>query len=93
LFKMLKTEGPPGAKLIARMTGSIHMHEEMRTYVRVNVTRQNGSYLAEPVSASGASLLSTLTKSNGMVIVDNKSKLSKGQKVEVIPLRNIVGVS
>lgn len=93
LFKMLKTEGPPGAKLIARMAESIHMHEEMRTYVRVNVVRHNGSYLAEPVSASGASLLSTLTKSNGIVIVDNKSKLNKGQKVEVIPLRNIIGAS
>lgn len=93
LFKMLKTGGPPGASLIARMAGDIHMHEEMRTFVRVNVVRHNGSYLAEPVSASGASLLSTLTNSNGMVIVDNKSKLTKGEKVEVIPLRNMIGIS
>jgi molybdopterin molybdotransferase len=90
LFKMLKTAGPPRAKLIARMAAGIHMHEEMRTFVRVNVVRRNGSYFAEPVSASGASLLSTLTNSNGMVIVDNKSKLTKGEKVEVIPLRNII---
>jgi molybdopterin molybdotransferase len=89
LFKMLKTGGPPRAKLIARMAASMHMHEEMRTFVRVNVVKHNGSYLAEPVSASGASLLSTLTNSNGMVIVDNKSKLAKGERVEVIPLRNI----
>jgi len=93
LLKMLKTEGPPRAKLIARMAASINMHEEFRTFVRVNVVRHNGSYLAEPVSASGASLLSTLTKSNGIVIVDNKSKLAKGEKVEVIPLRNVIGVS
>lgn len=89
LFKMLKTGGPPRAKLIAKMAASMHMHEEMRTFVRVNVVKHNGSYLAEPVSASGASLLSTLTNSNGMVIVDNKSKLAKGERVEVIPLRNI----
>jgi len=89
LFKMLKTEGPPTAKLIARMTGSINMHQEMRTFLRVKVQRRNGAYLAEPISASGASLLSTLTNSNGIVIVENKSKLSKGEKVEVIPLRNI----
>lgn len=93
LFKMLKTEGPPIAKLIARMSGTINMHQEMRTFVRVKVQRRNGAYFAEPVSASGASLLSTLTNSNGLVIVDNKSKLNKGEKVEVIPLRNIVGVS
>lgn len=93
LLKMLKTEGPPMAKLIARMAAGIHMHQEMRTFVRVNVVKTNGIYLAEPVSASGASLLSTLTNSNGMVIVDNKSKLAKGEKVEVIPLRNIVQIS
>ncbi|MFQ5970424.1 MAG: gephyrin-like molybdotransferase Glp [Nitrososphaerales archaeon] len=93
LFKILKTEGPPKGKLIARMAGSIHMHEEMRTFVRVNVVRHNGAYFAEPISASGASLLSTLTNSNGMVIVDKKNKLTKGEKVEVIPLRNIVGIS
>jgi len=92
LLKMLKTEGPPGAKLIARMGGSINMHEEMRTFVRVNVQRRNGTYYADPVSASGASLLSTLTNSNGIVVVDNKEKLNKDEEVEVIPLRNIVGV-
>ncbi len=89
LLKMLKTEGPPRAKLIAKMTAPMRMHQEMRTFVRVNVVKSNGLYLAEPVSASGASLLSTLTNSNGIVIVDNKSKLAKGEKVEVIPLRNI----
>ncbi|MFQ5940900.1 MAG: gephyrin-like molybdotransferase Glp [Nitrososphaerales archaeon] len=93
LLRMLKTEGPPGAKLIARMESGINMHQEMRTFVRVKVQRRNGAYFAEPVSASGASLLSTLTYSNGMVIVDNKSKLAKGEYVEVIPLRNMVGVS
>ena len=89
LFRMLKTDGPPGAKLIARMTSSINMHEEMRTFVRVKVERRNGNYYAEPISASGASLLSTLINSNGLVIVDNKSKLDKGEEVEVVPLRNI----
>jgi len=93
LLRMLKTEGPPIAKLIARMGGSINMHQEMRTFVRVKVHRQNGAYVAEPISASGASLLSTLTNSNGIVIADNKSKLVKGEKVEVIPLRNIIGIS
>ncbi|MGH9922955.1 MAG: molybdopterin molybdotransferase MoeA, partial [Nitrososphaerales archaeon] len=89
LLKMLETEGPPGAKLIARMGSSIRMHEEMRTFVRVKVQRRSGIYYADPVSASGASLLSTLTNSNGIVIVDNKDKLDKDEEVEVIPLRNI----
>ena len=93
LFKMLQTEGPPSANLVAKMRKGISVHKNMRTCVRVKVVRKgNGSssyYLADPVSASGASLLSTLTNSNGMVIVDNKNRLRRGEKVEVIPLRNI----
>jgi molybdopterin biosynthesis enzyme len=86
---MLKTQGPPEAKLIARMGDNISVHNKFRTFVRVNVVKQNGSYLAMPISASGASLLSTLTKSNGIIIVENNTRLSKGKKAEVILLRNI----
>jgi molybdopterin molybdotransferase len=96
LLKMLRTNsrGPFTSKLIAEMGATINVHENFRTFVRVNVVRHNGLYIADPVSASGPSLLSTLTRSNGMVIVDNNSKLAKGKKVEVILLRNhIVGDS
>jgi molybdenum cofactor synthesis domain-containing protein len=96
LLKMVRTNsgGPFTSKLIAKMADTINVHENFRTYVRVNVIRHDGLYMAEPVSASGAGLLSTLTTSNGMVIVDNGSKLVKGKKVEVILLRNnVVGVS
>lgn len=94
LLKMLQTEGPSKIHLIARMSKSITVHKNMRTFVRVNVTKKidsanKGNYVAEPISATGARLISTLTNSNGMVIVDNKNKLKKGEKVEVIPLRNI----
>jgi len=92
ILKMLATDGPITAKLIARMASNTHTFKDFRTFVRVQVVRHNGSYLAKPVSAAGASLLSTLTMSNGMIIVDNdSSKLVKGKRVEVIPLRNIVG--
>ena len=92
ILKILATDGPITAKLIAKMASNIHTFKKFRTFVRVQVVRDNGSYLAKPVSATGASLLSTLTMSNGMIIVDNDSnKLVKGKRVEVIPLRNIVG--
>jgi molybdopterin molybdotransferase len=92
ILKILTTEGPIRAKLIARMTSGINTFKKFRTFVRVQVVDRNGSYLAKPVSAADASLLSTLTKSNGMVIVDNNNtKLVKGKRVEVILLRNIVG--
>jgi molybdenum cofactor synthesis domain-containing protein len=92
ILKILKTEGPITTKIIATMASNINTFKNFRTFVRVQVVRNNGSYLAEPISATGASQLSTLTKSNGMIIVDNNdSKLMKGKRVEVIPLRNISG--
>lgn len=95
LFKILQTEGPPRANLVAKIRKSIVVHKNMRTFVRVNVVKMKNAggsyYAAYPVSASGASLLSTLTNSNGMVIVDNKDSLRRGEKVEVIPLRSIAG--
>jgi molybdenum cofactor synthesis domain-containing protein len=92
ILRILTTEGPITTKLIAKITSNINTFKRFRTFVRVQVVRNNGCYLAEPISAAGASLLSTLTKSNGMIIVDNNSsKLVKGKRVEVIPLRNIVG--
>jgi molybdopterin molybdotransferase len=93
ILQMLKTRGPPEAKLIARMGSNISVHNDFRTFVRVKVVKRNDSYLAMPISASGASLLSTLTKSNGIIIVENKTRLLKGKKVDVILLRNIAGVS
>jgi molybdenum cofactor synthesis domain-containing protein len=92
ILKILTTEGPITTKLIATMASNINTFKNFRTFVRVQVVRNNGSYLAEPISAAGASLLSTLTKSNGMIIVENNdSKLIKGKRVQVIPLRNIGG--
>lgn len=93
LFKILQTEGPPRATLVAKMRKSIATHKDMRTFVRVKVVRIKNSggsyYAADPISASGASLLSTLTNSNGMAMVDNKSRIRRGEEVEVILLRNI----
>jgi molybdopterin molybdotransferase len=92
ILKILTTKGPITTKLIATMASNINTFKNFRTFVRVQVVRNNGSYLAEPISAAGASLLSTLTKSNGMIIVENNdSKLIKGKRVQVIPLRNIGG--
>jgi molybdopterin biosynthesis enzyme len=58
--------------------------------------RRHGCFFAEPVSAAGASLLSTLAYSDGIVIAKYNSKghqreymLDKGQDVEVILLKEV----
>jgi molybdopterin biosynthesis enzyme len=94
---MLKTNGPPIASQVAKLTTNVKLHKGMTTFVRVRVIRHHGCFFAEPVSAAGASLLSTLAYSDGIVIAkDIDSRLDrdhhilhKGKDVEVILLKDI----
>lgn len=55
-----------------------------KTYVRVRVTLKNGDLFAEPVSAKGSGSISTMTQSNGYVIVpENREGVSEGEIVVV----------
>ena len=68
----------------AVMTKKIASALGRRTFVRVRVTRKDCEYSAEPVSARGSSLISTMTNSNGFVIVPkNREGLAEGETVTV----------
>lgn len=97
LSKLLGTRGPVRAKLRVEMAESISIHKDFLTLVRVLVYRQNDVLLAKPISASGPSLISTLTNSNGIVIANSRithsTKLKKGEIVEVSLFKNILEVT
>src|SRR5919109_997298 len=91
LYNILKTNGPPVARQVAKLTSNVKLHKGMTTFVRVRILRRHGCFFAEPVSAAGASLLSTLAYSDGIVVAkynnrrpQRKGMLHKGQNVEVI---------
>jgi molybdopterin molybdotransferase len=66
--------------LRARMTRRLTTGLGRRTFVRVRVLQQNAEYFAEPVSAKGSSLISTMTKSSGYVVVpQNQEGLEEGE--------------
>jgi molybdenum cofactor synthesis domain-containing protein len=93
LQDILGINGTPEGKVTAKMTKAIKLHDGVRTFLRVKlVTKRDNHrtvhYFAEPVSATGASLLSTLIHSDGFIIVDKKNSLRKGEKVNVTMLRN-----
>lgn len=97
LLKMLGTNGLPQAKVTAKMASGIKLHIGMQTFLRVKLksaTDKKGElqYIAEPVSIAAASIQRTLTGSDGVVIA-NKSRLVKGQKVEVLLLRALKSAS
>ena len=102
LYEILKTKGPPVAKQVAKLTCNVKLHKGMTTYLRVRMLKRRGCFFAKPISAAGASLLSTLAYSDGLVIVknnknnDNKRRssgdgdmLHKGQDVKVILLKDV----
>ena len=70
--------------LEARMTRRIATSLGRRTFVRVRVIQRSGGPIAEPVSARGSSLISTMTKSNGYTVVpEDREGLEKGETVVV----------
>ncbi len=55
-----------------------------KTYVRVRVLMKKGELIAEPVSAKGSGSISTMTQSNGYVVVpENREGINEGETVVV----------
>jgi molybdopterin molybdotransferase len=82
MLGMNKTESRPMLKaILARRVASVLGR---KTYVRVLVTLKGGEFIAEPVSAKGSGSISTMTQSNGFVIVpENREGMSEGETVVV----------
>jgi len=68
------------ARLAKRVTSVLGR----KTYVRVHVTQRNGVLIAEPVSAKGSGSISTMTMSNGYLIVpENREGVTEGEAVTI----------
>lgn len=68
------------ARLAKRVTSVLGR----KTYVRVHVTQKNGELIAEPVSAKGSGSISTMTMSNGYLIVpENREGVTEGETVTI----------
>ena len=82
LLGMAETEPRPVLKaVLARRVASALGR---KTYVRVRVTLKEGEFYAEPVSAKGSGSISTMTQSNGFVVVpENREGVSEGEPVIV----------
>jgi molybdopterin molybdotransferase len=82
MIRLRKEESRPMLK--ARMTKRIATTLGRKTFVRVNVFQQDGEFFAEPISARGSGTISTMTRSNGYVIVpENREGLEKEEMVSV----------
>jgi molybdopterin molybdotransferase len=74
------------ARLSRRVAGALGR----RVYLRVLVSRKGEEFYAEPIRVTGSSLLSTMTKANGYVIIpENREGLEEGETVLVYIFDNI----
>jgi molybdopterin molybdotransferase len=82
LLGMEKTEPRPLVKAV--LSRRVASALGRKTYVRVRVTLRNGEFFAEPISAKGSGSISTMTSSNGfMVVPENREGVSEGESVIV----------
>jgi molybdopterin molybdotransferase len=88
MLGLKKTE--PRPVLRARMTRRIVTTLGRKNLVRVRVLQKDDEFLAEPVSARGSSLISTMTKANGYVVAqENVEGLEEGNIVPVHMFDNL----
>jgi len=81
---MLATNSLPRPVVRAKLTRRVAGVLGSRTYIRVRVHELESNAYAEPVSISGAGILSSLVKSNGFIIVpENVEGYEEGESVEV----------
>jgi molybdopterin molybdotransferase len=74
----------------ARTTKRVSTVLGRKTFVRVHVSQRSGEFFAEPISTRGSSLISTMTKANGYVVVpENREGLEKGEIVSVHLFDNV----
>jgi molybdopterin molybdotransferase len=83
MLGMSKEELRPVLKAV--MTRKVATALGRKTFVRVRVIERNGQLYAEPVSTRGSGAISTLTRSNGFVVVpENREGVKEG---ELVPVR------
>lgn len=78
------TETEPRPMLKATLSRRVASALGRKTYVRVRVTSKQGEFIAEPVSTKGSGSISTMTQSNGFLVVpENREGVSEGETVMV----------
>jgi molybdopterin molybdotransferase len=71
-------------KILAHASQKIPSAVGRTDFVRVKLLRTDRGYYAEPVRTSGSGILSSMTKSDGFVVIaENKEGIEEGELVEV----------
>jgi len=93
IFKMLRLKQYENRRMVkAQIMRRVSTVLGRKTFVRVHVFQRNGEFFAEPISARGSGIISTMTKANGYVIVpENLEGLEEGESVYVYLFDSVDG--
>jgi molybdopterin molybdotransferase len=69
------------------LTAPIYNTDGRRVYARVEVTRKDGIYFANPVGPQGSNILTSMSRANGLAICpDDLPSKAAGEQVQIIML-------
>ncbi len=92
-----KMLGIKGVKMLrkvkAKLKHRISSRPGVRNYVRVRLYVENGEFYADPIRITGSGVLSSVVKSDGLLVIpEDLEGYEAGQVVDVILFRDRVGV-
>jgi len=74
-------------KIVARLSRRLAKPVGVKAFVRAKVYKVGEEYVVEPLRLTGSGLISTLTRGNALLVIDeNVEGYDEGQPVEVQPL-------
>lgn len=69
------------------LTGPIHNYDGRRVYARVEVSRKDGVYYANPAGPQGSNILTSMSRANGLAVCpEDLPKKNKGETVQILML-------
>ncbi|MEM3522446.1 MAG: molybdopterin molybdenumtransferase MoeA, partial [Candidatus Bathyarchaeia archaeon] len=90
MMKMLCAYYEPLPKIKAVLSRRVTSPIGIKSFVRVIVEKVGNKYFAHPLRVTGSGVLSSLVKSNGILIIpENKEGVDEGEEVEIILTRHI----
>ena len=84
ILKMLGKSNLVRPTIEAVLEGPIHNFDDRRVFARVEVTRRNGAYYANPTGPQGSNILTSMSRANGLAICpEDVPMMDAGQIVKV----------
>ncbi|UCH31738.1 MAG: molybdopterin molybdotransferase MoeA [Candidatus Bathyarchaeota archaeon] len=93
IHKLMGTHYESRVKIQAKLTRKIAGVLGRRVFLRVEVFEKDGEFFAEPIRIKGSSIISTMTRANGYIIIpENREGLKEHELVTVILFDTLGGM-